>query len=187
MEIERKYLVHEIPVDLTKYQVKHMEQMYVSVKPVIRIRRTDDRRVLTVKSKGLLSRQEFEMDLDEDEYRNLRCKADGNIIEKDRYIIPLSDTDGTCGDSEVDRELKIELDVFDGIFGGLTYAEVEFPEEKFANTFVPPTWFGRDVTEDGIYQNSALSGMDRRDIDSFVKSANKEESDEGKSFICNRL
>ena len=167
MEIERKYLVHEIPVDLTKYQVKHMEQMYVSVKPV--------RRVLTVKSKGLLSRQEFEMDLDEDEYRNLRCKADGNIIEKDRYIIPLSDTDGTCGDSEVDRELKIELDVFDGIFGGLTYAEVEFPEEKFANTFVPPTWFGRDVTEDGIYQNSALSGMDRRDIDSFVKSANKEE------------
>ena len=42
MEIERKYLVHEIPVDLTKYQVKHMEQMYVSVKPVIRIRRTDD-------------------------------------------------------------------------------------------------------------------------------------------------
>ena len=115
------------------------------------------------------------MDLDEDEYRNLRCKADGNIIEKDRYIIPLSDTDGTCGDSEVDRELKIELDVFDGIFGGLTYAEVEFPEEKFANTFVPPTWFGRDVTADGIYQNSALSGMDRRDIDSFVKSANKEE------------
>ena len=174
MEIERKYLVHEIPVDLTKYQVKHMEQMYVSVKPVIRIRRTDDS-VLTVKSKGLLSRQEFEMDLDEDEYRNLRCKADGNIIEKDRYIIPLSDTDGTCGDSEVDRKLKIELDVFDGIFGGLTYAEVEFPEEKFANTFVPPTWFGRDVTEDGIYQNSALSGMDRRDIDSFVKSANKEE------------
>ena len=159
MEIERKYLVHEIPVDLTKYQVKHMEQMYVSVKPVIRIRRTD----------------EFEMDLDEDEYRNLRCKADGNIIEKDRYIIPLSDTEGTCGDSEVDRELKIELDVFDGIFGGLTYAEVEFPEEKFANTFVPPMWFGRDVTEDGIYQNSALSGMDRRDIDSFVKSANKEE------------
>ena len=68
-----------------------------------------------------------------------------------------------------------ETDVFDGIFGGLTYAEVEFPEEKFANTFVPPTWFGRDVTEDGIYQNSALSGMDRRDIDSFVKSANKEE------------
>lgn len=33
-----------------------MEQMYVSVKPVIRIRRTDDRRVLTVKSKGLLGR-----------------------------------------------------------------------------------------------------------------------------------
>ena len=50
MEIERKYLVHEIPVDLTKYQVKHMEQMYVSVKPVIRIRRTDDRRGLTVRN-----------------------------------------------------------------------------------------------------------------------------------------
>ena len=79
MEIERKYLVHEIPVDLTKYQVKHMEQMYVSVKPVIRIRRTDDRRVLTVKSKGLLSRQEFEMDLDEDEMERFLRGANGDV------------------------------------------------------------------------------------------------------------
>ena len=86
MEIERKFLVADIPLELDRYQVKHMEQLYVSTRPVIRIRRSDDKRVLTVKSKGLLSRQEFEMEIDENEYQNLRLKAEGNVIEKDRYI-----------------------------------------------------------------------------------------------------
>ena len=31
MEIERNYLVHEIPVDLTKYQVKHLVLLFVFV------------------------------------------------------------------------------------------------------------------------------------------------------------
>ena len=103
MEIERKFLVADIPLELDRYQVKHMEQLYVSTRPVIRIRRSDDKRVLTVKSKGLLSRQEFEMEIDENEYQNLRLKAEGNVIEKDRYIIPVTDTEGTCGDWSVLR------------------------------------------------------------------------------------
>ena len=98
MEIERKFLVADIPLEVDRYQVKHMEQLYVSTRPVIRIRRSNDKRVLTVKSKGLLSRQEFEMEIDENEYQNLRLKAEGNVIEKDRYIIPVTDTEGTCGD-----------------------------------------------------------------------------------------
>ena len=106
MEIERKFLVADIPLELDRYQVKHMEQLYVSTRPVIRIRRSNDKRVLTVKSKGLLSRQEFEMEIDENEYQNLRLKAEGNVIEKDRYIIPVTDTEGTCGVSSVARTLS---------------------------------------------------------------------------------
>lgn len=169
MEIEKKYLVAEVPFELDEYPVKHMEQLYVSTKPVIRIRKSNDRRILTVKSKGLLSRQEFEMDINEEEYNNLRSKAEGNVIEKDRYIIPVIDTDATCGDKSIDETLKIELDVFKGLFQGLVYAEVEFPSEKIANAFRAPDWFAKDVTGAGIFQNSALSSMKVSDIDSFIR------------------
>lgn len=171
MEIERKFLVDEIPLKLEKYEAVHMEQAYVSVKPVIRVRMAGDSCILTVKSKGLLSRQEFELELTLDEYEALRAKAEGNIIEKHRYRIPVSDTDGTCGSLEADRELVIELDVFDGAFCGLVYAEVEFPDEDTAYAFTAPHWFGRDVTEAGIYQNSALSRMKQEDIEEFVRRA----------------
>ena len=159
MEIERKFLVADIPLELDRYQVKHMEQLYVSTRPVIRIRRSDDKRVLTVKSKGLLSRQD------------LRLKAEGNVIEKDRYIIPVTDTEGTRGDWSVDEKLCIELDVFHGIFQGLVYAEVEFPSEEAAEAFTAPKWFLRDVTGEGMYQNSALSSMDESDIERFIEDA----------------
>ena len=97
------------------------------------------------------------------------------MIEKDRYIIPVKDTDGGCGDPAIDEKLSIELDVFHGIFQGLIYAEVEFPSEELAEIFAAPDWFYKDVTSAGIYQNSALSSMDREDIDNFIQSAYKEE------------
>jgi len=36
-------------------------------------------------------------------------------------------------------------------------AEVEFETEEEANTFVPPEWFGEDVTFSTKYHNSTLS------------------------------
>lgn len=176
MEIERKYIIHEIPVDLSDYRSRHMEQAYVSVKPVIRIRRVDDEAVLTVKSKGLLSRQEFELELSDEEYLSLKSKTEGNVIEKDRYVIPLAGTDGSCGGGADVADLYIELDVFCGLFEGLVYAEVEFPSEEAANAFTPPSWFGEDVTEAGIYQNSALSRMPESDILEFVRSVRMNKS-----------
>lgn len=169
MEIERKYLVKDIPLDLSKYEYHELEQGYISVSPVIRIRKSDDRYILTVKSKGLLSRQEYELDIERAEYENLLKKTEGNILAKRRYVIPLNDTEGTTGDAATDEALKIELDVFCGLFKGLIYAEVEFPTEEAAANFTPPTWFGSDVTMDGIYQNSNLSRMNEIEIKKFMK------------------
>ena len=39
----------------------------------------------------------------------------------------------------------------------LVLAEVEFETEEEANTFVPPEWFGEDVTFSTKYHNSTLS------------------------------
>ena len=53
----------------------------------------------------------------------------------------------------------IELDVFENDLSPLVLAEVEFETEEEANTFTPPEWFGKDVTFDGRYHNSFLSGI----------------------------
>ena len=145
MEIERKYLINELPDDLNKYEFRLIEQGYLSTEPVIRIRRDNDRYELTYKSKGLMTREEYNMPLTCESYNHLLTKADGIVIRKKRYMIPLND------------ELTIELDVFEGELSPLILAEVEFPDEESAVSFEPPFWFGDDVTFSGKYHNSFLS------------------------------
>ena len=145
MEIERKYLISCLPENLDSYSSHKIEQGYLCTQPVVRIRRQDDSYILTYKSKGLMVREEYNLPLTREAYLHLKAKADGTIISKTRYKIPLTDV------------LTIELDVFDAPFEGLVLVEVEFPDEKMANDFIPPDWFGEDVTFSPAYHNSTLS------------------------------
>lgn len=147
MEIERKYLIHQLPFDLTDHPCHEIEQAYLNTDPVIRIRRQDNDYYLTYKSKGLLAREEYNLPLNETSYKHLLKKADGNIITKTRYEIPLND------------HLVIEIDVFHDIFQGLVLAEIEFPTLEEAESFCPPEFFGEDVTFSTKYHNSTLSRM----------------------------
>lgn len=145
MEIERKYLVKEVPANLDQYQCLKIAQGYLCTSPVVRIRRSNDDYYLTYKGKGLLAREEHNLPLTQEAYQHLCPKIDGILIEKNRYLIPIHDG------------LTAELDVFEGKLSGLIFVEVEFETIDAANTFVAPEWFGEDVTEQGIYQNSYLS------------------------------
>ena len=145
MEIERKYLVKNIPGNLKYFPCRSMEQGYLSTAPVIRIRKDQDRYELTYKSKGLMIREEYNLPLTADAYGHLLKKIDGRLIKKDRYMIPLKDG------------LTAELDVFKEELAPLVLAEVEFPDEESARAFTPPDWFGEDVTFSGKYHNSSLS------------------------------
>ena len=42
MEIERKFLVRQLPADLSSFQCLCIEQAYLCTNPVIRIRRQDN-------------------------------------------------------------------------------------------------------------------------------------------------
>lgn len=145
MEIERKYLIAQIPFDLSEYPSRKIEQGYLCTEPVVRIRRDGEDYYLTYKSKGLMVREEYNLPLTRDAYEHLKPKADGRIITKERFLIPLDDT------------LTIELDRFEGDLAPLLLAEVEFQDEDSANAFVPPEWFGEDVTFSSKYHNSTLS------------------------------
>lgn len=151
MEIERKYLINEVPVDLTSCVCRHIEQGYLSTEPVVRVRRDNDDYVLTYKSKGLMVREEYNLPLTKESYEHLREKIDGRLIQKTRYEIPLN--------TQADDSLIIELDIFEGELAPLKLAEVEFSDEKTANTFTPPAWFGEDVTFSSDYHNSTLSQL----------------------------
>ena len=146
MEIERKYLITHIPFDIAGYPFHQIEQAYLSTAPVVRVRQEDDTYYLTYKSKGLLAREEYNLPLNEAAYHHLISKADGIILTKKRYKRQL---EGSA--------LQVELDVFSGTYEGLMLAEVEFSSVEEAEAFIPPSWFGRDVTFSGEYQNSRLS------------------------------
>ncbi len=145
MEIERKYLVKEIPTDLNQYEIKKIAQGYLCTEPVVRIRRSNNDYYMTYKGDGLMVREEYNLPLTEEAYTHLRPKIDGLLISKTRYLIPLDD------------KLTAELDIFEEDLKGLVIVEVEFDSIEEANTFTSPDWFGEDVTNSGKYHNSYLS------------------------------
>ena len=161
MEIERKFKVEKLPPDLESYAFHLIEQAYLNTEPVIRIRRQDQDYYLTYKSKGLMAREEYNLPLTGEAYCHLLKKADGNIISKKRYLIPLSAPayreGAALSAEERSTALTIELDVFSPPFQPLVIAEVEFPSEAAACAFLPPSWFGEDVTGQPAYHNSSLS------------------------------
>lgn len=145
MEIEKKYLLKEVP-DLENYECHRIEQAYLCTDPVVRVRREDETYYMTYKDRGMMAREEYNLPLNPAAYEHLSAKADGNVIRKKRYLIPLSE-----------KGLTAEVDVFEEPFASLVMAEVEFVSEEQAEQFVPPEWFGEEVTFDRRYHNSYMS------------------------------
>lgn len=144
MEIERKFLCNMPAFDLSPFKSTHIIQYYISIDPVIRIRRTDTAFYLTVKGNGEIAREEFEMAITEKQFIGLSKKADFPPIDKNRYFILL------------ENGLTAELDIYYGKLSGLLTAEVEFASLADAEAFVPPLWFGKDVSTDNRYKNASL-------------------------------
>lgn len=154
MEIEKKYKVKLLPENLEVYNKIIIEQGYLCIDPVVRIRKSNDAFILTYKSDFGLSKDmgkaanvcnEVEVPLNEKGYEHLRKKIDGRIITKTRYLVPL------------EEGLLAEVDIFSGDFDGLVIVEVEFPDEERAGHFVPPCWFGEEVTFDQRYFNKNMA------------------------------
>lgn len=110
MEIERKYLIHHCPLSLDQYSSHRIQQAYLCTDPVVRVRRQDDSYILTYKSKGQMVREEYNLPLNQAAYEHLLQKADGIVLTKTRYVIPL------------DEVLTIELDQFDAPYETLCLA-----------------------------------------------------------------
>lgn len=155
MEIERKFRVTKLPEHLEHYPKKVIRQGYLCAGPIVRIRQSNDKYILTYKNKiGLkqedaIVSQELEAELTRDAFEHLLEKIDHYVVEKTRYLIPYH------------NEYTIELDIFSGRLLGLAFAEVEFKSPEQAAAFEKPEWFGEDVSFDYRFHNSYLSTVEK--------------------------
>ena len=143
MEIERKFLIDKINFDLEKYKSKYIKQQYLykdiftAIRKRLIIQNNVSKYFYTIKTnKNGFSVNEIEKEITQDEYDKINNENNTEII-KTRYIIPY-------------QNYKIELDIFDGEYKGLMFAEVEFKNETEAIEFEKniPEWFVIEISND---------------------------------------
>jgi adenylate cyclase len=146
-EIERKFIVSDVPPEVTHAPSVPMRQGYLSIDTdrllSVRVRSEGEACRLTIKSGQGVKRTEVELPLSRDQFEAL-WPSTISSLEKTRYRI---DYDG----------FAVEVDVFEGDLAGLVLAEVEFESEESAASFDPPLWVLREVTDDPRYLNQSLS------------------------------
>lgn len=148
MEIERKFIVADLPEALADHPASLIDQGYLAIGTdgaEVRVRRAGRQHWLTVKAGVGLVRSETEVELSAEQFELLWPVTDGARIKKTRYRLPAGDG------------LVIELDVYAGSLSGLEVAEVEFTDQDVARRFQPPAWFGREVTDDDRFKNRSLA------------------------------
>jgi CYTH domain-containing protein len=149
-EIERKWLLDELPPGFPEFPAAHVRQGYLAVTDdvEVRVREIDGRHLLTVKGSGSMTREEVELAIGLDDFERLWTLTRGRRIEKTRTELPV---DGRVA----------EVDVYAGALAPLCVVEIEFASEQEAKSFSTPPWFGREVTHDQRYKNRrlALAGL----------------------------
>ncbi|MBL7967042.1 MAG: CYTH domain-containing protein [Prolixibacteraceae bacterium] len=145
LEIERKFLV-----DQTKWTPSgkgiEMVQAYLGLAPypTVRVRISGEKAFLTIKGRSeSIARPEFEYEIPVEEARELMQLAISHPVEKIRYEV-------------MHEDFLWEVDVFSGRNSGLIVAEIELESEN--QSFPRPDWLLEEVSYDGRYYNSYLSG-----------------------------
>jgi CYTH domain-containing protein len=146
-EIERKFLLTKMPEIVLKSTIC-IRQGYISKSRdsvEIRLRQKGDAFFMTFKRGQGLVRDEAEIRINESDFHHLWPLTQDRQVEKQRSKAIL------------ENGLIAEIDEFSGALEGLFLCEVEFGDEAQARDFVPPQWFGPDVTEDSRYKNKSLA------------------------------
>ena len=147
IEIERKFLVTSTEFMQQAFTKNRIAQGYISKHPerTVRVRIKGEKGYLTIKGKGNdsgLSRFEWEKEIPVEEAKQLMQLCEKGTIDKTRYEVQSG-------------KHVIEVDVFYGENEGLIMAEIELSSET--ESYLKPTWLGKEVTNDQRYYNGYLS------------------------------
>ncbi|WP_168119694.1 CYTH domain-containing protein [Paenibacillus sp. HB172176] len=155
MEIERKFLLPRLPREqieagtVTIRSQQRIEQTYLAMDDdqEIRVRRLMDSATgsesytHTFKKGNGMVREEVEYGISESIYKQMTAAFGLEPLTKNRLT---GDWNG----------IGIEIDIYDQI--DLAVLEVEFESLDEANAFVPPEWFGEDISSQKQYSNKTV-------------------------------
>jgi CYTH domain-containing protein len=152
IERERKFVVDTLP-PLPDNGLE-LRQGYLAIDGTVslRVRKGGPHgSTLTVKAGRGSVRTELEWPISTDQFEAAWAHTETRRVRKTRYQIDLvgSQPGGTSSTADVD--------VFHDELDGLVVAEVEFSSDEAMSAFMPPAWFGREVTDDPAYTNASLA------------------------------
>src|SRR5438874_6474517 len=146
-EIERKFLLKQLPKRLKQVRRCVIAQGYLAAEPGdrhVRLRKKGKTASLTFKVGRGAHREEREIKLSAKQFTALWPATVGRRLYKLRYEMPW-------------KNLLIEIDIYRRKHKGLVVAEVEFPNRTACGKFKAPAWFGREVTGNKRYSNVRLA------------------------------
>lgn len=147
VKVERKFLVGELPKVLNLNEGRHVSQGYLAVEnggAEVRILRTEDKGTLCVKTGSGQNQRETEVVLTAEQLAALWPLTEGRRMSKVSYAVDIGET-------------PVSLDMYEGQLSWLRIAEAEFKSYQSADSFSPPTWFHREVTDVHAYRHSNLA------------------------------
>ena len=146
-EIERKFLLKQLPERLKQARRGVIAQGYLAAEPGgrhVRLRKKGKTASLTFKVGRGAHREEREIKLSPKQFAALWPATVGRRLYKLRYEMPW-------------KNFLIEIDIYRRKHKGLVVAEVEFPNRTACLKFKAPAWFGREVTGNKRYSNVRLA------------------------------
>jgi CYTH domain-containing protein len=136
-----------VPGTLSDYSMIVILQGYLGKEKLMRVRQewtgNEYKYTKTVKTGAGISRPELERRITKDKFDQLWQQVKYSL-SKDRYHVLWEG---------IDIELNIYCDELDGYH----QIEVEFDSNEAALAFVPPAWFGKEVTDDPRHGNFSLA------------------------------
>lgn len=146
-EYERKFLLKKEDVLTFGFKKINIKQTYLNFgQNEKRVRSINDKIFYYTEKTGEGSkRKEFEKVITEEDYNYyLKNFKKGHTLEKERYFVPIVGAKSCeVNDFKLSKPLRL--------------IEVEFESEESMNSFVPPDWFGEEVTDDKSYSSYELA------------------------------
>jgi adenylate cyclase len=145
-EIERKFLLGELPATLRFARGERIRQGYLALDgdTEVRLRTGSKAPKLTIKSGRGEVRTEVELDVSGPDAAALWELTAGRRLEKTRRRMRIAGAEA-------------EVDEYSGDLEGLVVVEVEFDDAEAARAFQAPGWFGRELTGEQAYANRSLA------------------------------
>src|SRR2546428_12430912 len=135
-EIERKFLIKQLPLEILRSRHFRIAQGYLANEPGgrhVRLRKKRKTAFLTFKVGRAAAREEREIRLSPKQFATLWPATAGRRLRKTPYENPW-------------KKLKIEIDPYHGRKQGLIGAEVGIPNQARLPQIKPPPGVGRAIT-----------------------------------------